>query len=226
MKTEKFDVLVALYIFGIMVAELMGAKTVTLTNFSWMHLHASVAIFVMPLLFTITDVVNEVYGRARARRLVRIGLMVVGLQLVTALLFTALPASARYQGSEAAYDAIFGTSVRFALASLVAFAVSELLDVAVFARLRQRLGTRALWFRNNASNIVSQFFDSAVFIVLAFYAVGESFGSNLSFLVGIIVPYWLIRCVLSVVETPLVYAGVRWLRPWRKPQPVAAIVAE
>jgi uncharacterized integral membrane protein (TIGR00697 family) len=212
---NKFDVLVALYVFGVMVAELMGAKTMTLTNFSWLHLHASVAIFVMPLLFTVTDVVNEVYGRARARRLVRIGLMVVGLQLLTALLFTALPASARYQSSEASYDAIFSTSIRFACASLAAFAISELLDVAVFARLRQRLGTRGLWLRNNLSNIVSQFFDSTVFVVLAFYALGEPLGSNLSFLTGIIVPYWLIRCVLSLLETPLVYVGVKWLRPSR-----------
>jgi uncharacterized integral membrane protein (TIGR00697 family) len=213
MKTSKFDVVVALYIFGVMVAQLMGTKTMTLTSFSWLHLHASVAIFVMPLLFTLTDVVNEVYGRQRARRLVRLGLMVVVLQLVTAVLFTMLPASARSQGGEAAYDAIFGTSIRFAIASLLAFAISELLDVAVFARLREWLGTRALWLRNNVSNIVSQLFDSAVFVTVAFYAVGVPFGENLSFLIGIILPYWLIRCGLSALETPFVYMGVRWLRP-------------
>jgi queuosine precursor transporter len=225
MKNNKFDVLVALYIFGIMVAELMGAKTMQLTQFSWLHLHASVAIFVMPLLFTITDVVNEVYGRARARRLVRIGLMVIVLQLCTSLLFTALPASARYAGSEGAYDSIFGTTVRFALASLLAFAISEMMDVVVFARLRERMGKRGLWLRNNASNFVSQFFDSTVFIVAAFYAFGQPVGGNVSFLVGIILPYWLIRCALSVAETPLVYLGVRWLKPQKqaKLQPLEAV---
>jgi queuosine precursor transporter len=216
MKKNRFDVLVALYIFGIMVAELMGAKTMQLTNFSWAHLHVSVAIFVMPLLFTITDVVNEVYGRERARRLVRIGLLVVVLQLCTSLLFTALPASARYSATEPAYDAIFGTTVRFAIASLIAFAVSELMDVAVFAKLRTRMGKSGLWLRNNASNFVSQFFDSTVFIAVAFYAVGDSLGSNASFLWGIILPYWLIRCALSVAETPLVYVGVRWLKPGKQ----------
>lgn len=210
---NRFDVLVALYIFGVMVAELMGAKTIQLTDFHWMHLHASVAIFVMPLLFTITDVVNEVYGKAKARRLVRLGLMVVALQLVTAVLFTALPASARFQASEGAYDAIFGTSIRFAIASLLAFGIAEFMDVAVFSKVREALGKKQLWLRNNVSNFVSQFFDSAVFVILAFYTLGQPFGENLSFLISIIVPYWLIRCALSVMETPLVYVGVRWLRP-------------
>jgi uncharacterized integral membrane protein (TIGR00697 family) len=226
MKENRFDVLVALYIFGIMVAELMGAKTMQLTNFSWAHLHASVAIFVMPLLFTITDVVNEVYGRERARRLVRIGLLVVGLQLVTSLLFTALPASARFAASEPAYDAIFSTSIRFAIASLAAFAISELLDVAVFARLRTRMGKSGLWLRNNVSNFVSQLFDSVVFVVVAFYTVGDTFGSNTSFLLSIIVPYWLIRCALSVAETPLVYLGVHWLKPGKKAAKAVVAPAE
>ena len=125
MKTDKFDVLVALYIFGVMAAQLMGAKTFPLADVSWLHLNASVAIFLMPLLFTLTDVVTEVYGRAKARRMVRLGLMVVVLQLVAAVAFTALPASARYAGSETAYDSIFGTSIRFAFAGLAAFAGLE-----------------------------------------------------------------------------------------------------
>jgi queuosine precursor transporter len=212
MKDSRYEVVVALYVFGIMVAELMSAKTMPLAQFSWLHLNVSVAIFVMPLLFTLTDVVNEVYGRARARRLVRIGLMVVALQLLAAVLFTALPPSARFAGSEAAYDAIFSTSIRFAVAAFAAFAASELMDVAVFARLRAAMGKKGLWLRNNASNFVSQLFDSIVFITVAFYSLGEPFGSNLSFLAGIIVPYWLVRCALSVSETPLVYLGVRWLR--------------
>lgn len=217
MKTDKMDVLVALYIFGVMVAQLMGAKTFSLVDTGWLHLNASVAIFVMPLLFTLTDVVNEVYGRPRARRMVRLGLMVITLQLVTAVVFTVLPASSRYAGNEAAYDSIFGTSIRFALAGLAAFAVSELLDVAIFGKMRERLGRQGLWLRNNVSNFVSQFCDVAVFVVLAFYTPALSAGDNVTFLIGIIIPYWLVRCALSVLETPLVYIGVRWLKPGARP---------
>ncbi|HSX34731.1 MAG TPA: queuosine precursor transporter, partial [Candidatus Saccharimonadales bacterium] len=125
--------------------------------------------------------------------------------------------SARFAGKEAAYDAIFGASLRIACASLVAFAASELLDVVVFARLRKALGGRGLWLRNNVSNFVSQLADSAVFLTLAFYAFGTPLGANVSFLLGLIIPYWLVKCLFSVVETPLVYAGVWWLRGSSKP---------
>ena len=218
MKLVRFDVLVALYVFGIMVAQLMGAKTFPLMDIGGLHLTASVAIFVMPLLFTITDVVNEVYGKERARSIVRTGLMVIVLQLLFVLLFTSLPASMRFAASEGAYDSIFGTSVRFALASIAAFAIAEFMDVAVFSKIRERLGKKGLWLRNNVSNFVSQLADSTVFIVLAFYAFDASLAANAGFLIGIILPYWLIRCVLSVLETPLVYIGVKWLKPHAKSQ--------
>ncbi|HUS26230.1 MAG TPA: queuosine precursor transporter [Nevskiaceae bacterium] len=220
MNIRKFDLVVALYIFGVMVAELMGAKTFPLTQFSWLHLNATVAIFVMPLLFTLTDIVVEVHGRKRARSMVFSGLITVFLLLLFGLLATSLPPSVRFAGSEAAYDAIFKASTQIAFASIVAFAASELLDVAVFSKLRKALGGRALWLRNNVSNFVSQLIDSTVFVVLAFYAFSMSPGDNASFLVGIIIPYWLIRCALSVFETPLVYLGVWWLKGDTKPSKV------
>ncbi|HSX17336.1 MAG TPA: queuosine precursor transporter [Patescibacteria group bacterium] len=213
---RKFDLLVALYIFGVMVTELMGAKTFPLLHVSWAHLNASVAIFVLPLLFTATDVVVEVYGRARARSLVFSGILMVFLVMLFALLATHLPASPRFASREAAYDTIFGASIRIAAASLTAFAVSELLDVAIFSKLRQKMHNKALWLRNNVSNFVSMGVDSVVFITLAFYAFGHPFGSNVSFLTSLIIPYWLIKCAFSVFETPLVYAGVRWLKGTKK----------
>jgi uncharacterized integral membrane protein (TIGR00697 family) len=212
MKIQKFDLLVALYIFGVMVAELMGAKTFPILHIGHFIVNASVAIFVMPLLFTAIDVIVEVHGKNRARSVVYSGLMMVVLLTLYSALVVHLPASAHFKQSESAYDTVFGASIRISLASLVAFASSEFLDVLIFSKLRQRMHKKALWFRNNVSNFVSQFVDSAVFLLLAFYALGDSFGSNMSFIIGLLVPYWLIRCALSVFETPLVYLGVRWLR--------------
>lgn len=216
---RKIDVLVGLYIFGVMVAQVMSAKTFPIVQSDWLHLNASVAIFVMPLLFTITDVVNEVFGRKRARSLVRIGLMIVVLQVLAALFFMSLPASQRFMGSESAYDSVIGTSIRFGIAGIVAFAAAEFLDVYVFSKVRQWLGKKKLWLRNNASNFISQFVDAAVWTTLAFYTFGEPVGSNIAFIASIVIPYWLLRCALSVAETPLVYLGVWWLRR-KKPAPV------
>jgi queuosine precursor transporter len=218
MNIRKMDVVLALYIFGVITSELMGAKTFKLTSFSWMHLNASVAIFVLPLLFTMVDVVVEVYGQKRARSMVYSGLLVVFLLILFAALATSLPASDRFQPTESAYDKVFRASIRISLASLTAFTVSQLLDVALFARLRTRLKNRALWLRNNLTNFVAQFFDSAVFLTLAFWATAETFHANVAFLWSLILPYWLIRCGLSVVETPLVYLGAWWLRGSSNPK--------
>jgi len=209
---RRYDVVAGLYIFGVVVAELMGAKTFPLFTLGQQHFNASVAIFVLPLLYSLTDVVVEVHGKARARSLVYTGIIVIALLVAYAALATSLPPTARSAANEPAYDQVFHASIRISLASLTAFAVAELLDIAVFSKLRERLGKSKLWLRNNASNFLSFFVDSAVFLTLAFYALHRPFGENLVFLWGLLLPYWLLKCAMSVVATPLVYAGVRWLR--------------
>lgn len=209
---RKFDLIVALYIFGVITAELMGAKTFPLVQTDWLHLNATVAVFMMPLLFTMTDIVVEVHGRKRARSMVFAGLTVVALLIVYAWIATSLPPSARYAPTESAYDTVFKASIQIAVASIAAFAVAELLDVAIFSKLRAKMGKQGLWLRNNVSNFAAQLIDSTVFIVIAFYSFSQSISSNLSFMIGLIIPYWLIRCALSVAQTPLAYLGVWWLK--------------
>ena len=55
-------------------------------------------------------------------------------------------------------------------------------------------------------------FDTTIFITLAFYATNRSLNDNFAFLGGIILPYWLLKCFMSVIETPFVYLGVKWLK--------------
>lgn len=210
-KIEKLDLLISIYIFCIAVAELMGAKTFPLVKIFGYQLNASVAIFVLPLIFTINDVITEVFGKERTRSVIRSGLFVIFLILLFSVLATNLSPSLRFQKTESAYDTIFGLSARIAAASLTAFTLAEFLDVFIFAKIRQLFGKKALWFRNNASNFVSQFVDTTVFMFLAFYAFDKSFDSNIGFLISLILPYWLLKCFMSIIETPFVYIGVKWL---------------
>lgn len=212
LKIEKMDLLIAVYIFCVAVSELMGAKTFPVFDWGWVKLNASVAVFVIPLIFTVNDVITEVYGKERARSIVRSSLVVILLIFLYSLLVTNLPASKRFMSQESAYDSVFGLSARFSAASLIAFALSDFLDIYIFSWLREKFGKKALWFRNNASNFVSQFVDSATFLILAFYALDQSFTGNMSFILSLLIPYWILRCVLSVIETPLVYLGVKWLK--------------
>lgn len=212
MKIQKLDLLISIYIFCIAVSELMGGKTFPLANILGYQLNASVAIFVLPLIFTINDIITEVYGKERTRSIIRSGLLVIALILVFSLLATTLPPSKRFEGIENAYDLIFTTSSRIAAASLTAFALAEFLDVFIFATIRHRLGKSKLWLRNNASNFLAQFIDTLVFMTLAFWAFDKGFLNNINFLWSLILPYWLLKCFMSVIETPFVYLGVKWLQ--------------
>ncbi len=211
-KIQKLDFLISFYITCVVISEIMGAKTFPVTNIGSFHLNASVVIFTLPFIYLINDIIVEVYGKARAQSVVRSSLFMILFILLFSLLATYLPPSKRFLSTEGAYEAIFSVSARFSAASLIAFAVSEFSDVFIFAKLRERLGKRRLWLRTNVSNFASEFFDTAIFMTLGFYAFDQSLGSNFSFIAGIALPYWLLRCFMSIVETPFVYIGVKWLK--------------
>jgi queuosine precursor transporter len=209
---NKLDFLISFYITCLMISELMGVKTFPLITILGYHFKASVAIFTIPIIFTVNDVITEVYGKERTRSIIRSGLFMVAFLMFFSLLATNLNPSSRFLTSESHYDYIFQQSFRISAASLIAFAVAEFMDVLVFAKIRSKLGKRKLWLRNNLSNFISQFLDSTVFMFLAFYEFNHSFISNSDYLFGLILPYWMIRCLMSVIETPFVYLGVRWLK--------------
>lgn len=209
---RRSDIIVALYVFLVVTSEVFGAKTFTLFDIGSFSLGASVAIFVLPFVYSISDIMLEVHGRERARGLVLIGTGTIALLMLYALLATGLPPSSRFAPQEAAYDQIFQFSIRMSIASLVAFVVAEMLDIAIFSKIRERMKKKALWLRNNVSNFVAFFVDSAIFLTLAFYAFDKGPAENFIFILGLLIPYWLLKCLMSVIETPFVYAGVKWLK--------------
>lgn len=212
LKIKRMDFLISLYILCLVLAETMGGKTFPLITIGTYTLNASVAIFLIPLIFSINDIITEVYGKERTRSIIRSGLFMIGFVLLFSLFTTSLPPSSRFVQMESAYDAIFSLSARIAAASLTAFALAEFLDVYIFSKLRQKLGKTKLWLRTNASNFIAQFIDTVVFMTLAFYAFDQGISQNVSFLVSLIIPYWLLKCFMSIIETPLVYIGVKWLK--------------
>lgn len=201
-RAHKLDLLLAIYIASIVAAELMGAKT-----FPLFFLNASVAIFVLPITFIINDVVIEVEGKTRALNFMRSTFVILIFLALFNLLAISLPPSARSATFEPAYQIIFAKSLRMTLASLMAFFLAERLDIYIFSKLRARLKNKGLWLRSNASNIVSLFFDTSIFMFLAFFE-----GDNTVFVWSLILPYWGLKCLFSMVETPFTYLAVRWLK--------------
>jgi uncharacterized integral membrane protein (TIGR00697 family) len=97
------------------------------------------------------------------------------------------------------------------LGSLVAFLIAQYHDIWAFNFWKQKTKGRFLWFRNNASTIVSQFIDTTIFMFIAFYMAAP--GYDVAFVFALILPYWILKVVVALVDTPFVYMGVRWLKP-------------
>jgi uncharacterized integral membrane protein (TIGR00697 family) len=203
-KELRLNILFALFISFLIAMNVLGGKIISFGPFS-----SSVAFFIVPWSFMVTDIIEEVYGKKKAREYVIAGVVALIVFLMFILLFVALPPSSRYkQNSE--YTTIFGTSARIVFASIIAFLLSQFHDVWSFWFWRERTGKRFLWLRSNASTLISMVIDTFVFMFLAFYMMTPLFTA--SFVLQLAIPYLLFKMVWGVISTPLVYAGASWLR--------------
>jgi len=204
--TEDFKIklLLGLFVFLLVAMNLMGGKITSLFGVS-----VSVAIFMVPLTFLITDIVEEVHGRKLAGQFVGIGVICLAVLFLYTALFVNLAPHERYLANEE-YRTVFGSSLRIMLASITAFFLSQLHDVWAFAFWKEKTDGRFLWLRNNASTIVSQAIDTLVFMLIAFYQITPAF--TLGFILELAVPYYLFKIAFAALDTPFVYLGVRWLR--------------
>lgn len=190
----------------------MGAKTFPIFEIGSFKVSGSVGILLIPFIYSINDIFFDVYGQKRTKGLARSSLIIIAMLTVLSIIAVSLPSSSRFQPLSASYNAIFSQTIRISLASLTAFGLANFLDIAVFAKLKLRFYKQGLWFRNNLSNLISLFVDTVVFMTLAFYALDQSFNANFNFLMGLILPYWILKFIVSSFGTPLVYLGVKWLK--------------
>ncbi len=194
-----FVLLAAVFTGSLVIAAVLAAKIIQIGPFV---LPAGVLAY--SLTFACTDIVSELYGRARARQVVLAGLMALVAALVLIQLALAWPAASFWQGGEAFQD-VLGTTGRIVVASLVAYVASQYTDVFLFAWLRRLTGGRFLWLRNNGSTMLSQLLDSVLFVSIAFagvFPIGE-----------VILGQWVVKLAIAALDTPIVYAVVAMLRP-------------
>jgi queuosine precursor transporter len=204
----KVDVLLGLFVAALIASNILGGKITTIVG-----VPVSVGIFAFPLTFLITDIVEEVLGKRRVRRFILVG--VVSLALMFVLIWVArVVAPAERSVDPEAFNAVFGSSLRIIFASLVAFGLGQLHDVWAFDFWKKKTHGRFLWLRNNFSTWMSQFVDTVIFMYLAFYQLTPKF--TVGFVFALLVPYFLFKIAFAVLDTPLVYFGVAWLRGGEK----------
>ena len=203
-KERKTEILLALFVGSMVLVNTVGSKITTLAG-----IRVSVGIFFMPLLFLITDIVGEVHGKERAKSFVRMSSAILVFMFLMIFLCIKLPANQTW-GLQSEYALIFGSSLRMTFASIVAFIISQNLDITAFDFWKKQTKGKHLWLRNNLSTIFSQFIDSTFFMFLAFYKISPKF--TVPFIFGLILPYWIFKVVFALLDTPLCYLGVKWLK--------------
>lgn len=203
-KDFKLNLLLGIFVTSLLLANILGTKITTLFG-----IRVSVGIFVFPILFLVTDIVADVHGRKVARNFVYVAIAMLAFTMAMTLLAIALPENPTW-GNQEAFVSVFGSSLRIMVASLIAFAISQLHDVWSFDLIKKKTKGRYLWFRNNLSTLISQFIDTTLFMFLAFYQVTPKFTAG--FVWSLIIPYWLFKVLFAAIDTPFVYLGVKWLK--------------
>lgn len=174
-------------------------------------IHVSVGILAVPLMFLVTDVVEEVMGKKKTKSFVNSAVISMIVVLAITALAVWLPADpTRKYFSQESYAAIFGVSIRMIIASILAFFIAQRHDIWAFNFWKKKTHGRFLWLRNNLSTFVSQFIDSTVFMFVAFYHLTPKF--TVAYIFGLIIPYWIFKILFAMIDTPFAYLGVKWLR--------------
>ncbi len=200
---KKLLIALAVYLTSLFAANTLGLKIMPLI----LDLHVSVAVFSFPFVFLTTDVIGEIYGKRIARFFVLAGFISTALFILYSLVSLALPWAEAGLWAKDSYNQMFGISIRIAIASLAAFAIAEYQDVISFFFWKAKIGDRLFWLRSLLSNIWSQFLDTVIFMVIAFYGVYSN-----DALLSIIISWWLFKVLMGFLYTPLSYLGLRILR--------------
>ena len=177
------------------VAGVLGNKQVSIGP-----LAVEAGIFAFLLLVVMSSAVAELHGEKVAQRLVRLGFVPLILSMVLALIVWALPASPKMAPENVtAIQTVLFSNLRIWFAGIVAYGVSQTLNVLIFARLKRAGGGRFVWLRGAVAGVISQTIDTLLFVTIAFY--GEFPIADL--LAG----QMLAKIVLSALLVPILIQG-------------------
>lgn len=203
------DVVTVAFVVVLLLSNLIGAAKRSEVDLPGIGLWSfGAGVFFFPVSYIVGDVLTEVYGYARARRVIWLGFAALLFMAFMAWVVVALPPAAGWEG-QAAYEAVFGNTWRIVFASMVAFCVGEFANSVVLARMKLWTGGRHLWMRTIGSTIVGQGLDSLLFYPLAF--VGTP-GWSSAAIAQVVVSQFLLKTLWEAALTPATYAAVGFLK--------------
>lgn len=220
-KQNLFIILSTLFLTNALIAEVIGAKIFSFEKLLHMQpisegfsLNVSVGVIIWPIVFILSDIINEYFGTSGVKRISYIGAGMIGYAFF--LIYLAMktpPADFWLQNNSVdidgnpmninnAYNAIFRQGMGIIIGSIIAFLVGQIVDAYVFKYLRKLTQHRHLWLRATGSTVVSQFIDSFLILLIAFYFLGN-WSIQQVLAVGLI--QYLYKIALAILFTPLIY---------------------
>ena len=232
--TRIFLILAGFFITNALLAEFIGVKIFSLedtigvqranipifgNSFSF---HLSAGVILWPVVFIMTDIINEYYGPKGVRFL---SFLTAGLiSFAFLMVFFAIrlaPSDFFRMGAEianpnAAFRGVFGQGLWIIIGSLVAFLIGQVLDVLVFHHIKKATGEKNIWLRATGSTLVSQLIDSFVVLLIAFYigpriegAVDKQWTLNQVLVTG--TGNYIYKFVIALLMTPVIYLVHNWI---------------
>lgn len=195
------DIITALFVAILLISNIASTK---ITSFGFLTFDAGTILF--PLAYIMGDVLTEVYGFARARRVIWIGFTCNILMALIFMVVTVLPPAADWPNQKA-FEMILGLTPRIVAASMVAYFVGEFLNSFVLAKLKVGTKGKYLWMRTIGSTLVGELFDTVLFIGIAFWGV-----LPISVLISLVISNYIFKVAVEVLFTPVTYAVVTALK--------------
>jgi uncharacterized integral membrane protein (TIGR00697 family) len=195
-----FLVLAGFFITNAIVAELIGGKLVQFFGL----FTQSIGIIMWPVIFLLTDLINEYYGRDGVRKLTYITVGLISFTFIVLTVAINLEATSFSPVSDNDFRTVFGQSQWIIVGSIVAFLCSQLIDVQVFWLFKKATGNKHIWLRATGSTMVSQMVDTFVVQFIAFVLPGKwpfsEFITNASW-------GYAFKLLVALALIPLIYLG-------------------
>ena len=222
--------IIALFITALVTAQLTASK---LLGFAIpVELPFTGNMLVMPgaalayaMTFLASDCYSELYGPTEAHKMVNVGFAMNFVLLALVYSTIRAPAAPFSPIDPATFERVLGASTNIVVASLLAYLVSQNWDVYVFHRIREWTDGDRLWLRNVSSTATSQLIDTLIFVFVGFAIAPALLGTGkpmaLNVLLGLVVGQYLLKLLIAVADTPVVYAIVGYLRSRESTAPTA-----
>ena len=197
-----YDLVMAAFVTVLLCANVIGAAKVAEV---WGFTFGAGALF-FPISYVFGDILTEVYGYARARRVVWAGFGALAFASFMSWAILAFPPAPGWPHQEA-YEIVFGATPRIVLASLMGYFAGEFCNSYVLAKMKVWTKGRFLWARTIGSTIVGEAVDSAIFYPVAFLWVWET-----DLVVRVMLMNYVLKVLTETVMTPLTYRIVNFLK--------------